>query len=246
MASAIAFAIEAVLIFTAVFCIWAGAKKGFVRSVMGVATVVVSVVAAYAFTPLLAPVVSERFLDQKITGEIEETLCSQSDPEKTGVYDLDKLASELPESFTSILNRYDKDSSGIVERMRGETAASRATVRAIAEDIASGTVRVLSSVIAFLVLFIASFILLSILTAVLDLLFSMPVLKQANVVLGIVFGIVEAAVFLWVLSIALSVLVRALGAIDPNGFGDEVVNHTVICRFFLRYNPFDLLYGVLK
>ena len=100
--------------------------------------------------------------------------------------------------------------------------------------------------IAFLILFIASFILLSILTAVLDLVFSMPVLKGPNIALGLVFGVVEALFFVWILSIALAVLVRGLGAVEPKVFGDEVVNHTVVCSFFLKVNPLQLLYGLFR
>ena len=130
--------------------------------------------------------------------------------------------------------------------MRGVTEATGETVHSLAEDIASPTARVLSAALAFLALFIGCVIVLSLLTALLDLLFRMPVLNKANVFLGVVFGVAEAVVFVLVLSIALSVLVRSLGAIDPNLFGDEVVENTVVCRFVLEHNPLQQLYEVLK
>ena len=240
------FVIDAILIFTAGFCIWAGARKGFVRSVMGVATTLVSAVAAYAFTPLLAVLIRGRFLGDSITDGIAERLNSLARDPATGVVNLDKIATDLDSSLTDFLNRFSGDMSEFIGRMRGVTDASEETVHGLAQDIGSGTVNVLSSVIAFLILFIASFILLSILTAVLDLVFSMPVLKGPNIALGLVFGVVEALFFVWILSIALAVLVRGLGAVEPKVFGDEVVNHTVVCSFFLKVNPLQLLYGLFR
>ena len=39
-------AVDAILIFAAVFCMWAGTRRGFIRSVMGVVNALVSSFAA--------------------------------------------------------------------------------------------------------------------------------------------------------------------------------------------------------
>ena len=69
-------AIDAILIFAAVLCIWAGARKGFVRSVMGLFSSLIAAVAAYAYTPVLSAFIRERYLTDRITDGIDETLRS--------------------------------------------------------------------------------------------------------------------------------------------------------------------------
>ena len=52
-----------------------------------------------------------------------------------------------------------------------------------------------------------------------------------------VFGCAEAAVVAFVLAILLSVLVTALGSIDPSMFGRDVVEETMICSWLLELEP---------
>ena len=240
------FAIDAILIFTAVFCIWSGTRKGFVRSVMGLVTSVVSAVAAYAFTPQLAQTIREKFLLDPMTEGIEGILRSFARDTTTDLFNLDRLAEELPETFTSMLERYHVEVGDITSQMTGITMASDQTVHDLATRIADPTVNVLASSIAFIVLFFGIFLALTILTSLLDLAFRMPVLSSANMFFGFVFGVVEAVVFVSVLAIVLSVLVRGLGAVDPTLFGDEVVDNTIVCSFILEHNPFDKIYEVLQ
>ena len=88
-------AIDAILIFTAVFCVWAGARKGFVRSVMGFISTVVSAIAAYAFTPALSAWVEERFLRERITDGVAESLRQLSLDTTTDLFNLDRLIRRL-------------------------------------------------------------------------------------------------------------------------------------------------------
>ena len=213
---------------------------------MGLVSAVASAIAAYAFTPMLAKFIADRFLSERITAGIDETLQSLSLDTTTDLFNLDRVSVDLPEPFTAILDRYHIDLGSMIARMRGLTSASEETVHSLAGDIASPTVRVLSCAIAFLAIFVGAFLLLSIVTVLLDALFRMPVLNGANIFFGALFGIAEAAVFVFVLAVVLSVLVRALGSIDPNLFGDQVVDNTVVCGFILEHNPFKLIYNVLE
>ena len=238
-------AIDAILIFAAVLCIWAGARKGFVRSVMGLVSSLIAAVAAYAYTPVLAAFIRERYLTERITAGIDETLRSLAFDTSTDLFNLDRVAADLPEPFLSILTRYRIEPAAVAAKMRGLTGVDEGTVRAVAEDIASPTASVLSSAIAFLALFAAALVVLAIVTAILDAIFKLPVLKSANTFFGFLFGVLEAAVVASVLAIVLSVLVEALGAFDPNLFGREAVDGTVVCSFLLKYNLFDRIHAVL-
>ena len=87
---------------------------------------------------------------------------------------------------------------------------------------------------------------LSLLTAVLNLIFKLPVLSQANSVLGMAFGAVEAVLFAFVLATVLASLVSSLGSIDPSLFGKDVVEDTRICRYLIAHNPIKEISSIIN
>jgi len=234
-------AIDAVILFTAVFIIWAGTSKGFIRSVMGLISAGASLFAAYAYTPMLALYVKEKFLIGRISEGIAETLRSLAFDTSTDLYDLDRLANDLPEPFTGILNRYNVNIADFSYKLRGITGCDENTVYGFAEEIADPTSTVLASVISFIVIFVGVFIVLGLITSLLDLIFRLPILKSANMFLGFLFGCVEACAIAFVLAVLLSVLVTALGSIDPAMFGEDVVEETMICSKLLELKPVEII-----
>lgn len=239
-------AIDAVILFAAVFIIWAGTSKGFVRSVMGLVSAGASLFAAYAYTPVLAAYVRENFLIGKISEGIAQTLRSLAFDTSTELYNLDRLASDLPEPFTGILTRYGINIADFSYKLRGLTGCDEAAVYGYAEEIADPVASVLASVISFFVIFLGAFIVLSILTGLLDMIFRMPVLRSANMFLGFIFGCAEAACIAFVLAVLLSVLVTALGSIDPAMFGADVVEETMICSKLLELDPVEKVKELLS
>lgn len=238
-------AIDAVILFAAVILIWLGAKRGFIRSVMGLVSGIASIIAAYAYTPVLSAYIKKNYLVENITDGIAETLRSLSLDTATDLYDLDRLASDLPEPFTSILERYNIDVEAFIGQIRGLTGCTDDVVDAFAARIAAPTTTIIASVVAFALIFIVVQLVLSLLTGLLDLIFTLPVLGSANMLLGFIFGIVEAAVISCLLATVLSVLVNSLGAIDPGIFGTDVVQDTIICKFLLNHNLLDDLVSAL-
>ncbi|MGN1346951.1 MAG: CvpA family protein [Eubacteriales bacterium] len=238
-------AIDAVILFAAVILIWLGAKRGFIRSAMGLVSGIASAIAAYAYTPVLAAYIRKNYLIDHLTSGIAETLRSLALDTETDLYDLNRLAEDLPEPFTSILERYNIDIEAFSTQIRGLTGCEGEVVDAFAEQIAAPTADLIASVLAFAVLFLVVLVVLSLLTALLDLIFTLPVLRSANMLLGVVFGVVEAAFFASLLATVLSVLTSALGAIDPGRFGPDLVENTIICQFILRHNLVDRLMAAL-
>ena len=238
-------AIDAILIFAAVFCIWASIRRGFVGSVMGLVSTVVSAVAAYAFTPAVAPVIQGYILRGGLVDEIETGLHGTFNA-STGLFNLDGILSDLPSWFTDLLSRYHVSLESVSEVMRGVTGADETSLHNLAERIAYPTASALASAAAFAALFLAVFLVMKLLTVILNLIFRLPVLNGANMFFGFLVGVVEAAVLVSVLALVLDAGVRALGAYDPSWFGDKAVDNTVLCRFIVTHNPFTFLTNVLK
>lgn len=227
-------AIDAILLFSAVFIIWAGTSRGFVRSVMSLVSTAAALIAAYAYTPMLSAYIKEKYLTERITNGIFETLKSLSLDTETDFYNLDRLAADLPESFLSILERYHVNLDSFLDKIRGITDCTEETVLDFSREVADPTAGVLASSLSFLLIFVAAFIVLALLTSLLDAIFNMPAVRSANLFLGFLFGVIEAAVVVLSLTILLSTLVTALGSIDPKLFGSDVVENSRICSLLLN------------
>lgn len=239
-------AIDAIILLTDVIIIWRGAGRGLVKSVMGLITTAVSFIAAYAYTPVLAAYIKEKYLIEGITNGIFETLKSLAFDTDTDLYNLDRLAIDLPEPFTSILERYNVNIDAFSEKIAGINACGENTVKSFAAEIAEPTSQIIANCVSFVMIFVAALLVLSILTALLNLIFKLPVLSQANSLLGLVFGVVEAVLVAFVLATVLSSLVSSLGAIDPNLFGKDVVADTRICRYLTEHNPIKSITSLIE
>jgi len=234
----VSLAIDAIIIFAAIIIIWSGTCKGFIRSVMGLVSTVASLFVAYAYSPILASYIRDNYLITKITEGINETLKSLSYDVNTDVYNLDKLAADLPEPFTAVLERYGVEIDSFAQKLVGITSCSEDMIYSVSQEIADPTARMISSVLSFIIIFIVAFLVLSLVTALLDLIFKLPMLKSANMFFGFVFGAVEAVVFVSALALLLSSLVTAMGSIDPDLFGAEAVEKTMICKYLTEHNLF--------
>lgn len=239
------FACDAILIVIALLTLYKGWAKGFIKSAMGLVKGIAAAIAAYAYTPMLSQYFNTNWIAKPLTNGIFETLRSLAFDTQTDLYNLDRLALDLPQPLLSILERYNINILDFSADTEGLSQVTEDIVYQCAQSIAAPTASLLSSALAFVLLFVGVYLVLSLITALLDLIFRLPVLKTANKLFGIVFGAAEAFLLVSVMSILLSALVTSLGAIEPNLFGASVIEHTVICKFFAEHNPIKQIYDVL-
>jgi len=241
----VSFACDGLLIGIILFTVICGWSRGFIKSFMGLVKGIASAIAAYAYTPLLSNWLNENHILKPITDGIFETLKGLAFDTATDLYNLDRLAADLPAPLVSILERYNVSIPDFATGMPGLTGVSEEVVYDCSVAIATPTAALLSAALAFAAIFIGVFAVLSFLTGLLDMIFHLPVLNAANKALGFLFGAVEAFFLVSVMSILLSALVTSLGSIEPNLFGAEVIDHTILCKFFIEHNPLDRIYDVL-
>ncbi len=245
------FACDFILIGIALFILYSGWSKGFIKSVMGLVKGIASAVAAYAYTPMLGNIFYEKWILKPLTNGIFETLRGYALDTKLSVelgrdvYNLDRLSLDLPKELVSILERYNVSVPDFLSGISGMDQVTEDAVYDCSVSIAEPTASLLSSALAFIVIFIGVYLVLSLVTALLDHLFRLPVLNTANKLFGIIFGAAEAFLLVAVMSILLSTLVTSLGSLEPNLFGESVIDHTVICKFFVEHNPLRQIYDVL-
>ena len=96
--------LDGLIIICALWCIITGARQGFIRAAIGLVKGIVSLLAAWAYTPVVRETIKDNYIIGQIADGISETLRSLALNLETQTYDLSKVAADLPEAYTAILN----------------------------------------------------------------------------------------------------------------------------------------------
>lgn len=236
---------DGILLTVCILSIILGAKRGFIRSVMGVCTLIAALFVAYAFYEPVADIVERQPFIQGISSSITDTIKSLSRNE-TGTYDLDRLFSEMPDSFQQILERYEADADELTQHVPAEPGVEETEVDRLSDLIAEPVAKAISGVLSFLALFVGAVIALKIFTWLLDLIFQLPILKTANTMLGFLFGVAAALVWMWVLSSLSVTLIHAMSSITPELFPDSLIDNTVLLKFFSTTGIGDIMDVIIR
>lgn len=234
------FILDAILIVMCIVCVAVGTKRGFVKTVMSVLSSLISAIAAYTFTPYFANFIKEKFLMEPVSGGIADTIRSLV-PAADGNYDLSSLFSDMPQTLSSIIERYHGNSDSLEALVKSMTETGDEAVRTLSRAIAEPIVNMISTVCAFIVIFVTALVILKVVTCVVDGVFKLPVLKTANTLLGFVFGLILAVFIIMIYSELCAALVSALGPISPKLFGQNVVDKTLLVKFFSEHSVLNLV-----
>ena len=235
--------IDLIIIGICVLIILSSWRRGLIKSAMGLIKGIVSFIAAYAFTPVLADILYEKFAIGWISSAIENDILKNT--ASGGSFDLQKLLTEIPEWFGQILDRYGADKIQLAEKFGNISAGSSEDVAKIARIIADPVAGTLSSVAAFIILFTAVFAVLSLATLIIDSIFHLPLLHGVNKTAGLVFGVLEALLVASLLSFLLADLTVSMGAVNSELFGEQVVRNSLVLRFLSEYNITGIIGNVI-
>lgn len=237
--------LDGLILACAILCIVSGIRKGFIKSVMGLIKGVVSLLAAWAYTPVVRESIKENYIIDRIADGIAETLRSLALNLDTQTYDLAKVATDLPEAYTAILTRYGIDIPAFTEKLMEVTYTDEGIITDYSAMIADPCATMVASAAAFALVFLATYVGLTLVAWVGDVFFHLPVLSEANHFAGLVFGILEAAFFTYVIAIVGGSLVEAMGPIDPSLFGASAVENTILCKWILNQSWLPMLTEIL-
>lgn len=210
-----------------------GARRGLILSLCGLLAFVVAFLGASFAARTLSPVVADA-LEPKFAAAIEEQLNEsirqQAEAGEAAVLSPDDVPLEgvldaLREMgfYETLINTVDR----AVES--GMTAVAASAAAAVAAAIAQSA--------AYLILFLLGFFLIllawRLLSRALDLVARLPGLHFLNKTGGTLFGLVQGCIILFVAAW----LLQFFGQILPR----ELVEQTVLLKFFMTTNPFSLL-----
>ncbi len=225
--------IDLIIIIAAIVCVYHGIMRGFVKSIMGFASIIIAVAIAYFFTGDVAEWLNNAFIGEWTANIVNESITGiiNAGSEKLA---LDKIFTDRPETLNDIAARFGADLDAIAKYYYEALASSAepSAVQALSHRIAEPTATAISTVLSAAGIFFASLLALKLLTLLLDAICRLPVLNKLNKLLGALFGIASACVCTWVIANLAVGAILAFESIDPNVFNKTIINGTVILKFF--------------
>ena len=234
------FVFDLILIAIAAFIGW---RRGLVRSVIGLVCDAVAIVVAYALTPTVAGFFCNSVLLDKISAGIDATVRSAAST--SAGTDVSQFLSKIPETLAGMLEKFNITGESFQGFIKGLKSTGDDAVKEVSDFIAKPTAHIISNALAFILIFVVALILLRLISKLILILFKAPVIRTADKTAGLIFGIVNALIVVWVLSLAISAGVNALGSCVPSWF-EDTVNNSMVLKFLAKYNPITIVNKVLE
>ena len=218
--------IDVVLIAVFASTVINGYRVGFIKSLISVCKFFVSIAIAFALASHVGALISEKVVYEPVlsivTDKVEEVAGTVN--EST---DLSEIVNKLPDSVRLFIS-YDTDAQDKVNDAISSGIITDESILELSHSIASGISDVISRIIAFLVVFTISMIALTVLAFVLDKIFTLPVLKQANKLLGLIFGVFYGLFNMFAVCTVITLILHLTGVGSPELSAEAMKDRTVI------------------
>ena len=212
--------IDVIILAILALCVFLGYKRGLAKCVIKIISFFVALAVAFVFFRPVGNFIKDNTqIDDGIRSSITKII--ESDVEEEGQVNED---SKLPSSMIDHINNEIKTSVN---------QTTETVVTSVADEVANTAV----NVIAWLGIFIVVRIILLIVTLVFSLLTELPVLKQMDKTGGVIYGVLEAAVIVFVIFGIISFIspmIESSGLIDminKSIIGSLLYNHNIIMNF---------------
>ncbi len=210
-------------------------KKGFIASLLSLASVITASFCAWIFHSPLAGFLSENIISSPLINTIQAKIRSFS---SNG--DLETLFSDMPEKLESFLLDHDIDPERVKKGFEATEISASEYLDRISEEIGMSLAHVFSVGIAMLMIFLVSYAACLVISFLINSLFKLPVLKQVNSLLSLLIGIVGAVLFAWLFSQCTIRLFDGLCVLYPETFNSDQGASSFLINFFYNLNPYTL------
>ncbi|MBE6606002.1 MAG: CvpA family protein [Ruminococcaceae bacterium] len=208
--------IDVISLFVLIMFICLGYKKGLIKSVMGLVSVILSLIVAINFFHVPSAYIRANVIEPYFSNETSKTFSSLMNG-GTEVIPIEKVFEDEPDALSETAEKFGIDVDeikeyyntaikGIVDSFDTKTIADK--LSGFVVDSVSDTV---SNVLGFLATFLASLLILTVLIWIINLIFKLPALNFTNKLAGALLGVVKAFVLIVIVTNVALDLVSAIG-----------------------------------
>ncbi len=224
-------AIDIILAVIILSCLISGWRKGFVVTVMNLASFLLAGIGAYLFYSFPADYMYTKIFLPKLSFAIENSILSGS----AGMT-LAELFESKPQFFVDILNRY----STLRDAESYFSSGEAVSISDISEFMASPIAHTISNILGFVLVFIVLLIALGLITIFLDKVCKLPILKTANTLLGIILGALLGLLFAWLIAAVAGGALPHITKAYPEVFDPMTMENSIVLRWLYNFNPLTL------
>ncbi len=229
-----AYAVDILLLLAFFGMIVVGAAKGFVKSILGMVAMIAAFILAYQLSAVLAPVIYDRFISERVYETIKEKLVDSSGA-GAAARQVAAVFATIPAVVLNMAGSIGIDTDGIVQKVNALDNQGANIAAELEKSIAAPIITAVAHAILFVVVLTVSYILLMIVVKLVDKFFKLPLLKTANKLLGGVLGAFKGVFLVFLLCVILEVV----AGIGENSFAMDAVASSKIITF-LNENNFVL------
>ena len=201
-----------VLVFFAVL----GYRKGFIKSVMGLVSLGLSLILAINFYAIPAEYINEHVIEPYYADKTSDDLQSLMNG-GTETIPPEKVLTDKPDTLIEILDKFGVDVEAITDfyensvKLTTDSFNIDEVADKLSDFIVESTARTVSNILGFLLIFIAGLIVLNLILKLLDLLFKLPVLKFTNKFFGMVLGVAKGLIVVVIVINVVAALITTAG-----------------------------------
>lgn len=194
--------IDILLLVIFALLVFRGWRRGFMKSVLSLGRLVLSVIITIAFGSTFAAWLDERFINPPVFEKVYAKFSGiAADVTATAEGGVDALVEKIPEAFRGYLDLESLDPS----------AEINALVEQWSHTVADSISGVIAAVLGFILLFILSFLVLTLVIFIVGKVAKLPAIKTVDKLLGLLVGIFSGSVAVIIISVVLGAILGVLG-----------------------------------
>jgi uncharacterized membrane protein required for colicin V production len=185
-----------------VFCGW---RRGFMKSILGLGRLILSVVITIVFGSSFAVWLDDTFINPPIYEAVFKKFSNiAADVTATAEGGVEALVEKIPDMFRSHLDLENLDPSAKIDEL----------VHQWSHTVADGISKVVATVLGYILLFVLSFLVLTLVIFLVSRFAKLPFIKKTDKLLGLAIGLVSGLVAAIFLSAVVGAVLGLLGQND--------------------------------
>lgn len=212
-----------------------GYKRGLIRTVVNLVGYVISAVLAFFVSLPVSQFLFSTFFKSSAVDLINQEIAKLSGGQSVAAM-LDAAFAAIPKNISTFASEYVGPLDQVKDSIIATTPTTADLANVVVDTVIAPIATMLLQTIVFLVLFILFCIIVKLLTRTLKFIDKVPLVGTANAVLGAVFGVLEAFLFLFLFTTVIAFIIQISGN-QLDSINQNIVNQTYVFKILYEYNP---------
>ncbi len=230
--------IDGALVAVIILIVVVNTKRGCI-TLFNLLTPIVSFIGSYFLGPVLGGKVVGSGILLKIK-EMIQTLLEEAFYDSVEI-NITNVIENLPTSLKLLVERVGVSTEELINAI---SSSDTVELEVLAEKLAQPVSECLAISVGYVIAFVGVWIIMVIAKLLIELFVKLPVLKQANYLIGFVLGCVNAFAFTWIICLVTGILLDYSLLGEYNDVLASAVQNSLICRFFCNLSVADFSYMI--